>query len=107
MEAKFTGKHANRVSQSRTIGKFSATQQRRHSVYFSTGQAPRVDPRPLSDKAYINSCIRQLIAFLTSRGYDAPLSPKTLASPTAKDFASLSLFLFRLADENFKFWFQD
>lgn len=103
MEAKFTGKHANRVSQSRTIGKFSATQQRRHSVYFSTGQAPRVDPRPLSDKAYINSCIRQLIAFLTSRGYDAPLSPKTLASPTAKDFASLSLFLFRLADENFKF----
>jgi hypothetical protein len=40
--------------------------------------------RPLGDKAYINSCVRQLISFLSSRGFDAALSPKTLAAPTAK-----------------------
>ena len=77
--------------------------QRRHSVYFSSGQTPRVDPRPLGDKAYINSCVRQLISFLSSRGFDSALSPKTLAAPTAKEFAALALFLFRQADENFKF----
>ena len=72
-------------------------------MYFSSGHTPSVDPRPLGDNAYINSCIRQLISFLSSHGYDASLSPKTLASPTAKEFASLALFLFRQADENFKF----
>lgn len=95
-----SGKHAgaNRTHQ----GKPSSS-QRRHSVYYSNGQTPRVDPRPLGDKAYINSCVRQLISFLSSRGFDSALSPKTLASPTAKEFAALSLFLFRQADENFKF----
>lgn len=83
-------------------GKPNST-QRRHSVYFSSGQTPRVDPRPLGDKAYINSCVRQLIGFLSSRGFEAAISPKTLAAPTAKEFAALSLFLFRQADENFKF----
>ena len=96
-----TGKPATRVVHSRSLQTKPAP--RRHSVYFSSGHTPRVDPRPLSDNAYINSCIRQLISFLSSHGYDSSLSPKTLASPTAKEFASLALFLFRQADENFKF----
>jgi SMC interacting uncharacterized protein involved in chromosome segregation len=99
-----SAKHAAAASrvQSRNQGK-PTNSQRRHSVYFSSGQTPRVDPRPLGDKAYINSCIKQLISFLGSHGFDSALSPKTLAAPTAKEFAALSLFLFRQADENFKF----
>ena len=95
------GARAGRVAAN---GKPSLAHLRRGSVYFSGSSAPRVDPRPLSDKAYINSCIRQLISFLSQRGYDAgALSPKTLAQPTSKDFANLALFLFRRADANFKF----
>mgnify|MGYP006074958829 FL=1 len=101
VDAALTGKAATRVAQSRPHQ--TKPTPRRHSVYFSSGHTPRVDPRPLGDNAYINSCIRQLISFLSSHGYDASLSPKTLASPTAKEFASLALFLFRQADENFKF----
>ena len=101
VDAALTGKAATRVAQSRPHQ--TKPTPRRHSVYFSSGHTPRVDPRPLGDNAYINSCIRQLIFFLSSHGYDASLSPKTLASPTAKEFASLALFLFRQADENFKF----
>ena len=95
-----SGKHAGA---SRNHQGKPSSSQRRHSVYFSNGQTPRVDPRPLGDKAYINSCVRQLISFLSSRGFDSALSPKTLAAPTAKEFAALSLFLFRQADQNFKF----
>ena len=101
VDAALTGKAATRVAQSRPHQ--TKPTPRRHSVYFSSGHTPSVDPRPLGDNAYINSCIRQLISFLSSHGYDASLSPKTLASPTAKEFASLALFLFRQADENFKF----
>ena len=101
VDAALTGKAATRVAQSRAHQ--TKPTPRRHSVYFSSGHTPSVDPRPLGDNAYINSCIRQLISFLSSHGYDASLSPKTLASPTAKEFASLALFLFRQADENFKF----
>ena len=96
-----SGKHASAATRNHQ-GKPS-TSQRRHSVYFSNGQTPHVDPRPLGDKAYISSCVRQLISFLSSRGFDSALSPKTLAAPTTKEFAGLSLFLFRQADENFKF----
>lgn len=100
-----SGKHAaaaNRLQSRNHQGKPSNS-QRRHSLYFSNSHTPRVDPRPLGDKAYINSCIRQLISFLSSRGFDSALSPRTLAAPTAKEFAALCLFLFRQADENFKF----
>lgn len=69
----------------------------------SSGHGPRVDPRPVSNKAFLNSCARQLMSYLTSHGYDVALSPKTLAAPSTKEFASLALFLFRRADENFKF----
>ena len=93
---------ASRV-QSRSVQGKPSNFQRRHSLHFSSGQTPRVDPRPLGDKAYLTSCIRQLISFLSSRGFESALSPKTLSAPTAKEFAALSLFLFRQADENFKF----
>mmetsp|Transcript_6253 Transcript_6253/g.15929 ORF Transcript_6253/g.15929 Transcript_6253/m.15929 type:complete len:423 (-) Transcript_6253:1199-2467(-) len=79
-----------------------SSSQRRHSMFFSS-QTPRVDPRPLGDKSYTSSCIRQLISFLSSHGFDSVLSPKTLAAPTTKDFAALSLFIFRQTDQNFKF----
>ena len=75
---------------------------RRSSIY-SRGPVARADPRPTSDKAYTQQGIRTLIAYLSSHGYDAPISPKLLAAPTSKDFMHIVSFLFRRLDPNIKF----
>jgi len=61
------------------------------------------DPRPIGDKAYISACTRTLIAYLTTNGYDHPISPKVLSSPTGKDFTNIVQFLFRKVDPHIKF----
>jgi SMC interacting uncharacterized protein involved in chromosome segregation len=61
------------------------------------------DPRPISDKSFQNACIRSLIAYLTSHGYDQPISPKALSTPTGKEFLHIVQFLFRMVDPNIKF----
>lgn len=63
----------------------------------------RSDPRPLKDKDFMTQSVRTLIAFLTERGYEQPLSPKLLNSPSSKDFQSIFLFLMRRLDPNFSF----
>ena len=57
----------------------------------------RTDPRPVNDKAYLNSCIRTLITYLTGHGYDHAIAPKLLTAPTSKDFLHIVTFLFRKA----------
>jgi SMC interacting uncharacterized protein involved in chromosome segregation len=39
----------------------------------------RQDPRPNTDKAYIQASIRALINYLTEHNYDHPFSPKILS----------------------------
>ena len=97
-------KHASlsKRPQSR-IHQVKPSSSRRYSMYFSSGHTPRADPRPLGDKTYSSSCVRQLISFLSSHWFDSVLAPKALAAPTTKDFRAVSLFLFRRADRNFKF----
>lgn len=63
----------------------------------------RSDPRPNTDKAYMNQCVRFLIKFLSEHQYDHLISPKMLARPMKKDFASIVAFLFRQIDANFRF----
>lgn len=61
------------------------------------------DPRPISNKGFMQAGIRNLIEFLTQRNYDYPISPKVLARPTGKDFQNILQFLFLLVDRNLRF----
>ncbi|KAF1324606.1 Centromere-associated protein hec1, partial [Globisporangium splendens] len=80
---------------------------RRSSVYGGrasmSARGGRADPRPLTDKTYMNGCIHALIEFLSDRQYDHVLSPKILKGPSKKDFYNIILFLFRQVDPTFEF----
>lgn len=60
------------------------------------------DPRPLTDKLYQNMCIKRLVEYLVKSGYDYPVSQKTLARPSGKDFANIVGFLLRKIDPTFQ-----
>ena len=66
------------------------------------GSHARQDPRPNTDKSYIQTSIRGLINYLTDHNYDQPFSAKILQRPTAKDFTYIVSFLFRQVDANFR-----
>ncbi|CAN8073656.1 unnamed protein product [Agarophyton chilense] len=63
----------------------------------------RSDPRPLNDRAYMQKCAKELISFVIERGYEHPISPKMLTSPSSKDFQALFLFLIRRIDPTYNF----
>jgi len=91
-----------RLSASSTSTRYSSLGVRRSSV-FTNKVGLKVDPRPLSDKSYLNDCVRNLIYFLSTHGYDQAISPKTLTTPTSKEFQSILLFLLRKIDPYFEF----
>lgn len=66
--------------------------------------AVKQDPRPISDQGYRNECIRDVIQYLTTNGYDQTISMKILSSPSSKDFISIISFLFKKLIPNFKFY---
>eukprot|EP00951_Prasinocladus_malaysianus_P028657 scaffold261935_cov46-Prasinocladus_malaysianus.AAC.1 len=74
---------------------------RRSSVY-GKGGGLKTDPRPVTDKAYQQSCVRTIITYLTSHGYENSISPKQLSSPTTKDFHSVIAFLFRQVEPGYR-----
>ena len=61
----------------------------------------RTDPRPLSDRNYQQECAKRLLDFLSKSSYDNPISPKSLRSPSGKDFMNIVTFMLRLVDPNF------
>ncbi|CAI5733012.1 unnamed protein product [Peronospora destructor] len=70
----------------------------------SRGGARVLDPRPMTDRAYLNNCVRTLVEFLTERMYDQTLTPGLLKrGPSKKDFCNMVLFLFKQIDANFEF----
>lgn len=74
----------------------------RRSSAFGAKTGPKSDPRPLGDKNFQNDCIRTVITYLSTHGYPAAVSPKTLASPTGKDFTLIAQFLFQRFDPSMK-----
>lgn len=62
----------------------------------------RTDPRQVSDKAFQQSCIKKLLKYLVDHGYDHPITHKSLARPSGKDFNHIVTFLFRQVDPNFQ-----
>eukprot|EP00178_Gracilaria_changii_P021805 TRINITY_DN6463_c0_g1_i1.p1 TRINITY_DN6463_c0_g1~~TRINITY_DN6463_c0_g1_i1.p1 ORF type:complete len:597 (+),score=133.24 TRINITY_DN6463_c0_g1_i1:88-1878(+) len=63
----------------------------------------RSDPRALNDRAYMQKCSKELISFVIERGYEHPISPKMLTSPSSKDFQALFVFLLRRIDPTYNF----
>ncbi|WWD22032.1 hypothetical protein CI109_106520 [Kwoniella shandongensis] len=51
------------------------------------------DPRPLRDKGFQTNCMRNINDYLVNARYPAPMTPKTLVSPTLKEFQSILRFL--------------
>ena len=74
--------------------------QRRQSLV-PVPQSQRVDPRPINDKGFQMQCIRELLSFLQERGYEFPVSSKSLMRPSAKDFQNICTFMLRQADKDF------
>jgi kinetochore protein NDC80 len=60
------------------------------------------DPRPVTDKACQNICIKRLLEYLIKSGYDFPISQKTLNKPSGKDFANIVTFLIRKIEPPFQ-----
>jgi kinetochore protein NDC80 len=67
-----------------------------------TGPAVKPDPRPISDKAYQQDCIKQLLKFLQDSGYEYPVSQKSLSRPSGKDFTNIVTFMLRRIDPTFQ-----
>ncbi|PNH01438.1 Kinetochore protein NDC80 [Tetrabaena socialis] len=76
---------------------------RRSSAFGTTKPGgPKQDPRPLNSKDYQAACIRTVITYLSTHSFPAAVSPKTLASPTGKDFSTIVTFLFQQVDPTFR-----
>lgn len=93
---------ASQASQSQAMGSQVGIDPRRSSAFGVKASGPKADPRPISDKNFQNACMRTVITYLSSHGYPAAVSPKTLSSPTAKDFTLIVQFLFQQFDPNMK-----
>jgi len=61
----------------------------------------RVDSRPISDKTYFNSCVRNLYSYLETHGYEHAIKLKDLSRPSAKDFHNFMTFLMTKIDPTF------
>ena len=85
----------------KTPGRKTPGGSRRSSI-FGWSQQSKADPRPLTDKQYLNGCIRNIITYLSTHGYEYPVSPKTLMTPTSKDFVHMVTFLFRKVHPSLK-----
>ena len=68
----------------------------------SAAPATKADPRPITDKVYQSQCIKQLLQYLTKNGYAYPISPKTLARPSGKDFSNIVTFMLHKLDPSFQ-----
>ncbi len=74
---------------------------RRQSLPPPSAQS-KTDPRNLSDKVFQQHCIKKLLKYLVDNGYDNPVTQKSLARPSGKDFNHIVTFLLRQIDPNFQ-----
>lgn len=65
------------------------------------GNIPK-DPRPISDKGYQLKCIKNLLQFLTDRGYPQNITQKNLQAPTTKEFHRMFEFIYGFINEKYK-----
>ncbi|KAJ1840291.1 kinetochore-associated Ndc80 complex subunit ndc80, partial [Coemansia sp. RSA 2703] len=61
------------------------------------------DPRPIKDRSFQLNAQNRIMSCLSARGYSGMLTPKTLATPTGKDFENIFRFLYSLLDPRYSF----
>ncbi|XP_034548550.1 kinetochore protein NDC80 homolog isoform X2 [Notolabrus celidotus] len=84
-------------------GRTSGASMPRNSIMSGFGGTEKIkDARPLHDKSFVQQCIRQLHEFLTEQGYPGTLAPKTLQSPSTKEFVKMFEFVYRQLDPTFE-----
>lgn len=88
------------LSAASEAGGMNSADGRRQSVA-PPAMAARIDPRPIIDKAFVNSNIKSLVTYLIATGYEEAISHKTLSRPSGKDFNQVITFLLRKIDPNF------
>ncbi|XP_033740371.1 kinetochore protein NDC80 homolog [Pecten maximus] len=92
-----SGAHRNAVSRYSFYG---SNQQQKKRMSRGSGMGMRghtgitKDPRPISNKSYQQSCIKDLVMFLTERQFPQSISPKVLQSPTGGDFMKIFEFIY-------------
>ncbi|KAI7834843.1 HEC/Ndc80p family-domain-containing protein [Kickxella alabastrina] len=64
------------------------------------------DPRPIKERAYQAKAQQRIISFLSTRGYQGILTPKTLATPTVKEFQTIFRFLYAQLDPRYVYGYQ-
>mmetsp|Transcript_9450 Transcript_9450/g.28194 ORF Transcript_9450/g.28194 Transcript_9450/m.28194 type:complete len:657 (-) Transcript_9450:1678-3648(-) len=90
-----------RASSAMNTRRQSTVGDRRQSVMPPSAPAIQ-DPRPILNKAYQQDCIRELLAYLQKSGYEHPISQKSLARPSGKDFSNIVTFMLRRVDPSFQ-----
>ena len=60
------------------------------------------DPRNIHDKGFQQHSMKRLLNWLTAKGYDHPISLKTLKLPSGKDFSTILTFMMRRLDPEFQ-----
>lgn len=95
------GGRENLYSSSPSRRKSMHSDHRRHS---SVPQPALVkqDPRPMTDKGYQNTCVKQLMDYLVKSDYPYHITHKTLSRPSGKDFCNIVTFLLRRIDPSFQ-----
>ncbi|XP_069137112.1 kinetochore protein NDC80 homolog isoform X2 [Argopecten irradians] len=103
-------KWSSQYSQGSSNGAANRSTVSRYSFYGSNQQKKRMsrgsgmgmrghtgitkDPRPISNKSYQQSCIKDLVLFLTEKQFPQSISPKVLQSPTSGDFMKIFEFIY-------------
>lgn len=61
------------------------------------------DPRDWKDKGFVVTCQKRLMKFFSESGFPYALGPKTLTSPSNKEFFQMFQFLYQRFDPSYKF----
>jgi kinetochore protein NDC80 len=64
---------------------------------------PKKDPRDWKDKGFVVTCQKRLMKFFSESGFPYALGPKTLTSPSNKEFFQMFQFLYQRFDPSYKF----
>jgi len=67
----------------------------RSSVSIAYGAHSRVDPRPVSDKAFVTESVKTVHHYLVDKGYPHSVTQKTVFRPSTRDFNNIMTFLMR------------
>ncbi|KAJ2155915.1 kinetochore-associated Ndc80 complex subunit ndc80 [Coemansia sp. RSA 552] len=61
------------------------------------------DPRPIKDRSFQSKAQQRVMNYLSARAYPGNLTPKTLATPTVKDFQTIFRFLYAQLDPRYTY----